>query len=82
MAYMTCGMYGDQPPPSSVTLFHFCNIYTKNDTVFVVWVHDFRVICIFIYLIQNPSLVNNMVHLPPPYLLTCTSVFSYAQSQN
>jgi hypothetical protein len=83
MAYTTCGI---QPPPSSksVTLFHVCNMYTKNDMVFVVLVNtDFWLFLYFpIYLIQTSSLVNMMVHLPPPYLLTCISVLSYARSQN
>lgn len=83
MAYMTCGI---QPPPSSnsVTLFHVCKMYTKNDMVFVVFMNiDFWLTLYFpIHLIQTPSLVNMIVHLPPPNLLTCASVFSHALSQN
>jgi hypothetical protein len=81
MAYMTCGI--QTPFPPSVTLLLVCNTYTKNDMVFVVIVNtDFWLTLFFpIYLIHTPSL-ENMVHLSPPNLLTCTSVFSYAQSQN
>lgn len=80
MAYMTCGI--QTPFPPSVTLLHVCNMYTKNDMVFVVFVNtDFWLTLFFpIYLIHTPSL-ENMVNLSPPNLLTCTSVFSYAQSQ-
>lgn len=53
---MTCSI---QPPPSSnsVTLFHVCKMYTKNDMVFVILVNtDFWLTLYFpICLIQIPK---------------------------